>query len=128
MRHPERAAVTALACLAAIALLWGGAWPCPTAKIFHIPCPGCGSTRAVQALLTGDFAGILVNPFGLLAAVAIGLLAIRGIGLEYTDGNMLRLDRGWGAFVSKALVVVAVLEIALWVVRWFGLFGGPVPV
>lgn len=128
MRHPERAAATVLVSLAAAALLWGGAWPCPTAKLFHIPCPGCGSTRAVRALLTGDFSGVLINPFGVLAAVAIGLLLVRGIGLEYTDGNMSRLDRDWGALVSKALVVLAILEIALWALRWFGLFGGPVPV
>ena len=31
-------------------------WKCPCWTIFHIPCPGCGATRALQAFLSGDFA------------------------------------------------------------------------
>ena len=30
-------------------------WPCPSYTLLHIFCPGCGSTRAVSALLHGDF-------------------------------------------------------------------------
>lgn len=30
---------------------------CPVARIFGIPCPGCGMTRALGCLLTGNFTG-----------------------------------------------------------------------
>ena len=41
----------------------------------HIPCPSCGSTRSVLALLHGDLAGGLYwNPLGLL--IFTGLLVI----------------------------------------------------
>ena len=29
-------------------------WPCPSYTLLHIYCPGCGSTRAVGALMHGD--------------------------------------------------------------------------
>lgn len=128
MRHPQRALLTALVSVGSIVALWSGIWPCPMAKMFHVPCPGCGSTRAVRALLTGDLHGALLNPFAPFVAALFGVLVLRAIGLEYTDGDMRRLDQGWGAQVTKVLLVFAVLEIALWAVRWFGLFGGPVPV
>lgn len=49
--------------IAAVALLTVAAWlilryvtllPCPSYALAHIYCPGCGSTRAVRALLHGD--------------------------------------------------------------------------
>jgi hypothetical protein len=35
-----------------------------------IPCPSCGSTRSMLALLSGDFLGsILINPLGVLLLI-----------------------------------------------------------
>jgi hypothetical protein len=28
---------------------------CPFYNLTHLPCPGCGMTRAIQSILTGDF-------------------------------------------------------------------------
>ena len=40
---------------------------CLFKQVTGIPCPSCGSTRSVLALLRGDFAGALFwNPFGIL--------------------------------------------------------------
>lgn len=37
-----------------------------------IPCPSCGSTRSIMAMLHGDFwSGLLINPLGLLSFVAM---------------------------------------------------------
>ncbi|MGH7286340.1 MAG: DUF2752 domain-containing protein [Polyangiaceae bacterium] len=127
-RHPARALAALAVSAAVVAGLWTGVWRCPTARIFHIPCPGCGSSRATRALLTGDFHGVLVNPLGPLVAFGIGLLMARAIWLEYVDGHTRRLDQAWGALVTRSLLVLALLELALWIFRWFGLFGGPVPV
>lgn len=40
---------------------------CPFNRLTGLPCPGCGSTRALFALLRGDFAAYFsYNPFALL--------------------------------------------------------------
>ncbi|MDR3340040.1 MAG: DUF2752 domain-containing protein [Candidatus Symbiothrix sp.] len=46
-------------------------------KITHIPCPSCGSTHSVIALLNGDFAGAFyANPFGFVVCAALALLPL----------------------------------------------------
>jgi len=43
---------------------------CYFKTVFGIPCPTCGSTRAVLLLTKGDFVGsLLLNPIGLLLAI-----------------------------------------------------------
>lgn len=49
-------------------------WTCPCLTAFGIPCPGCGVTRAVLALLAGDLRGALrIHAF---APVFAGVLAL----------------------------------------------------
>ena len=67
----------ALAFLAAIALVYflvdpvAGILPeCPFYKVTHLYCPGCGSQRAVHALLHGEMAASLAyNPLLLVAVI-----------------------------------------------------------
>lgn len=47
-------ALLLLAVLLGAAVL-SGRTLCPVARIFGIPCPGCGMTRALGCLLTGNF-------------------------------------------------------------------------
>lgn len=128
MRYPGRALATALGSLAFIVFLWVGAWRCPSAALFHSPCPGCGSTRAVRALFHADWHGVLLNPLAPLVSAAMGVLIVRAIWLEYVDGHTKRLDEAWGALATRAMLVFAVCELVIWVARWFGFLGGPVPV
>lgn len=103
---------------------------CPFAETFHVPCPGCGSTRAVRALLHLDFAAAVhFNPVAPLVFGLIGLIAARGIFLLAREGSTQRLGEGrFGKFIFSGLFVAVSLEIVVWALRFFGLFGGPVPV
>lgn len=126
----RRAALGLLFGGALFALLYVGALPCAFAKVTHHPCPGCGSTRAVLALLHGDFDGVLAaNPLGPAAAVLMGLFAGQAWLSILRWGDMREAGKGRLGTVAKgALVVVAVLEFALWIARFYGFFGGPVSV
>jgi hypothetical protein len=135
MRFAWTAALKTAGILVAIALVLivgggSGLVPCAFARATHHPCPGCGSTRSVVALLHGDLAGVLrFNPFGPVMALVLGLLGVETVVtvLRRGDTRAIGSTRA-GRFLTRALVAVAALEIALWVARFFGVFGGPVPV
>ena len=110
---------------------------CPTASLFGVPCPGCGLTRATVALLHGDVVGawrlhplvFLLSPvyFGLLSLVAYSY--VRGstpamLQGSAASGQRFLLGRG----VSIVTGVTIALALVVWTARFFGAFGGPVPV
>ncbi len=46
-------------------------------KITGIPCPACGSTRAVIALINGDFKeGMHANPLGILTTLVFAVMTV----------------------------------------------------
>jgi hypothetical protein len=46
---------------------------CPFRRITHLPCPGCGMTRALLALLRGDLhSALAVHPLSPFVAVLLG--------------------------------------------------------
>ena len=74
------AALAVLVCGAFILYRFYPGWrrffpPCPFHALFHLYCPGCGSTRATYCLLHGDLAGVWrYNPFYLPTLVFAALL------------------------------------------------------
>ncbi len=103
---------------------------CPLAEFFHVPCPACGSTRSVWALLHLDVVAALhFNPVAPFVFLLIGLVAARAIFLVAREGSTQCLSQGrFGKFIFSGLVVAVVLEMVVWALRFFGLFGGPVAV
>ena len=128
--HFFRAAMTAFAGLAMVYVFASGRIPCATARVLHVPCPGCGSTRAVTALLSGDLTAVLhENPLGPIMALFVLGLGAQAVVSMLRGGTFAQVGEGpFGRFLTRGLVVVAVLEVGLWIVRFFGLFGGPVSV
>jgi len=52
--------------------------PCPLRTITGIPCPMCGMTRGVTALVHGDFArAFLMNPASYVAVALVVLLLVQ---------------------------------------------------
>lgn len=111
---------------------------CPIAAFFSVPCPGCGLTRAALLLAAGDWNGALrvhplaplLVPLVLVATVRAANTYIRG---PRSSGQAPRLRRrglriawpaAWGE-VAASVVVAAM--IGVWVLRFRGAFGGPVP-
>ncbi len=47
---------------------------CPARRLFHIPCPACGTTRAVFALIRGDVLGAFAyQPLMTLVVMFVGI-------------------------------------------------------
>lgn len=94
-----------------------GGWPCPLKSFAGVPCPGCGLTRGVVALLRGEwreslaahaFAPLLV--LALAAVVASALLP--GRQREALHRFVERAERR-----TRASVVLAAALLLYWSVR-----------
>ncbi len=86
-------------------------------------------TRAGKLMLAGDVAAsVRLQPMAMPMVAAGGFIALMTVIATYRYGlpliNRMRLGRLSIAFV----VVVYAATLLLWALRWFGLFGGPVPV
>jgi hypothetical protein len=117
--------------LAAVAFLLGSAHvPCGFARMVHMPCPGCGSTRAMLALASGDLHGLVrYNPLAPFMTALVVVLAVQAFSSLLATGTFRRVGDGRvGTLVSRGMIVVAALEVLVWVARFGGFLGGPVPV
>lgn len=86
---------------------------CLLRRLFHLPCPGCGMTRAFAALAKGDWsAAVALHPLApvLAAELALGWAAW---GLALAARRPLRLP---GRLDSLLLANLAAL-VALWLGR-----------
>lgn len=123
--------------VAGVAAAWGlGVLPamvgqrCTMAMLFHLPCPGCGMTRAVRLLAAGHVeASLEMHPLALPVLGVWALLMATTLWTTWTLGTPLAMMKGRLGRVALAVIgVVYGAVFALWVLRWFGLFGGPVSV
>jgi hypothetical protein len=122
---------------ARVALLVGGFFGavalhvplCPLATLTHVPCPGCGLTRATLALYSGHFAdAIALHPMApilgplvtVVGSVELGAYLLRG-----RWGVVFGMRQRWVTLIAGALWLALMM---VWIARFFGAFGGPVPV
>lgn len=102
---------------------------CPTRTLLGIPCPGCGLTRATQAIAVGDVHGMLrYHPLAPIVSPIFAFVILRatlvGAGLWPKDRfDLLAKLPNW------AWTTLGVALIGLWVLRLLGFLGGlPDPV
>jgi hypothetical protein len=118
------AAAISIAAIFSVGLRQAGiaAWHCPLDALFGQPCPGCGLTRAVGLLFSGDWrSALMIHPLAPIAATAMALVAAVAI-LPQPHGRRIaavveRLERRTGC-----TVLVPAAMFALWVARLNGFF------
>jgi hypothetical protein len=105
---------------------------CPMASSLGIPCPGCGLTRATLALLHGDVhTALRFHPLvAVLAPLFIAFVGTAALDIVRDPARPRRRSRiRWN---SRAMNIVAaallVLTFGVWLARFAGFLGGPVPV
>ena len=105
---------------------------CPLASGFGIPCPGCGLTRATLSLLHGDVRTALhFHPLvWLLAPLFAGFMGVALLELLRDPARPLQSPpfRWHGRGTNIAAWCLLVLVVGVWLARFAGYFGGPVPV
>lgn len=77
-------------------------------RIFHIYCPGCGGTRAVRALLEGDFfRSLWYHPLVLYTVVLFGGFMLTNIMEKLRIIHMKGWKfHGWYLYVALGIILV----------------------
>jgi len=89
--------------------------PCPSLWLTGLFCPGCGTTRALHALLHGDLPGALaMNPLMVLSLPAVAVLLAQALDVLPKPleplARRLANARAWAVVV----IVYAVLRNLPW--------------
>ncbi len=112
-----------------VGVILAGMPVCPMAAVLHVPCPGCGMTRATLAALHGDFTeSFRMHPLAMFFTPMLGLY-FAAHAVSYIRHGASRVDELLvGKWVDRALIVLLLAMLGVWIARFFGAFGGPAPV
>ena len=91
---------------------------CMIKNITGYPCPSCGTTRAIQLLVRGDFmASLQMNPFGIIVAIAMTIVPI-WIAVDV----ILKRDTFFKAYKKTEAILrtpwLAIILILLVILNW----------
>ena len=95
-------------------------WQCPVDSVIGRPCPGCGLTRALAALMGGNWqVAVQTHLLAPVAALAMALLATVAI-LPVTQGRKIAA----AVAVMERRSGIGLLVVIMAVVQWLGRLGG----
>jgi hypothetical protein len=102
---------------------------CPFAILTRHPCPGCGLTRAALALASGQIdAALHFHPLVLPLVPLTALVLIQGSYNYVRHGRWRTVEFVQNRWLTIASICMGVAMMGVWLARFFGAFGGPVPV
>ena len=102
---------------------------CLVARVFHVPCPGCGLTRATLAIARGDvMRALTLHPLSIVLVPVVGFVCAAHALRYVRTGSPWSRMTGRSRYAEGALATLALLLIAVWIARFFGWFGGPVAI
>jgi hypothetical protein len=111
-----------LALLVAAGAAWLGLVLCPFRLLTHLPCPGCGMTRAMLALCHGDLrAALIAHPLSPFLAVALGVWWVNNLLAASGRPRLVTLPASAGRLWWLALAAA----LALWIARLAGWLPAP---
>lgn len=86
---------------------WKGITTCFLQQSIGIPCPGCGGTRAVMALMHGRvFEAVYYHAFAVYAIALYTLFFIRHTLWKFTDGKIRGMKYRNGYVVVAVILLV----------------------
>lgn len=92
--------------------------PCPFVRLFHVPCPGCGISRASAATLRADFRSAVrlhaFAPFFLLAIILCWAAAL----LPEKHRARLVASVGWIERRTALPTLLLIAAIFYWALRF----------
>jgi len=119
-RLPARILLTAGVAQAGLVALGFSGWPCPFADVFHLPCPGCGLSRATSLLLHGELrTALVVHPFSPLVFVILVVLSVGALAPAAVVEDLARRLRaleirtGLTFILATAFVTYGLLRLAV---------------
>lgn len=85
-----------------------GLAPCRLMERTGLPCPGCGVTTAIALAVHGElWQSIVVQPLGLLTAIALPLLAFWALIVHLQGGDLYEvLARRQGTWIRLTLLLM----------------------
>lgn len=92
---------------------------CPVKLVSGYPCPSCGTTRSIQALMHGHIGeAFMINPFGIISvAIIIGVLILLMLDLTTKKDYYYKTYRKIELYLQKHKIVSAGL-IILVIINW----------
>jgi hypothetical protein len=102
---------------------------CPFAFFTQHPCPGCGLTRATLALARGHLCeAVRFHPLSpIVAPMVVTALAYNAL-IYVREGRSAAAEGLRHRRLTWLSLVLFVALVLVWIARFFGAFGGPVPV
>ncbi len=91
---------------------------CLFRKATSIPCPGCGTTRAIETLLSGNILkSIIINPYGIIVLTMIVFVPVwMSFDKIFSRNSFFHFYNKAEIYISKRSVMIPLILLGL--INW----------